>query len=408
MNVKVSELVGGGYGAIWRDRHRFRVIKGSRGSKKSKTMALQRIARILEFPMCNYLCVRRYGNALKDSIYSDTVWAINRFHLSKYFKCTTSPLEITYIPTGQKILFRGLDEGTKVTSISVPHGYLNFCDIEEAYEISEQDFDKLSMSIRGELPKGYFKQITLMFNPWSANSWLKTRFFDNPDDDTFTATTTYVCNEWLGEDDVHTFENLRKNSPKRYRIEGLGEWGISEGLIYENWVEEDFDINEIKQRSNVRSAFGMDFGFVDENAFVCSLVDNDNKDIFIFDEWFATNVTNIQIAEHIKSMGYGSERVICDCAEPKSISELYNNGIRAEACRKGADSVRHGISQIQGFRIHVKPKCVNIIKELSNYAWAKDKDGKPTDKPEHEFSHGMDALRYGVQKVLVGSSFSFD
>lgn len=404
----LPSLVGKGYKDFWNCEKRYRVIKGSRGSKKSKTAALNRIYRILQYPNCNYLCVRRYSNTLRDSIYADTKWAISRFHLDEWFNCTTSPLEITYIPTGQKILFRGLDEGTKVTSITVSKGVLNFVDIEEAYEIAEDDFNKLEMSIRGEVPAGYFKQITLLFNPWSANSWLKKRFFDVVDDDVFTKTTTWKCNEWLDDSDRNIFLKMQINNPRRYRIEGDGDWGIAEGLIYEKVKNELFDVNEIRKIAGIKSAFGLDFGFTDPNAFVCTMVDNTAMKIYIFDEWYRTGVTNKDIAAAIKDKGYTTQRITCDNAEPKSIMELRDEGINAEPSRKGRDSVNHGIQLIQNYEIIVHPKCVEFWKEIQNYCWMKDKNDRPTDTPDHEFSHGMDAMRYAVAKVLTPDTFSFD
>lgn len=407
-DVYLPDLIGKGYGDFWNTRCRYRVCKGSRGSKKSKTTALNRIFRILKYPESNYLCVRRYTNTIRDSIYADTLWAISQFGLDAYFKPTLSPLEITYLPTGQKILFRGLDDGIKVTSISVTKGVLNFVDIEEAYEISEGDFNKLDMSIRGQLPEGYFKQITLIFNPWSAQSWLKARFFDYKDDTIFTKTTTYRCNEWLDDADRHIFELMQKQNPRRYKIEGEGEWGIAEGLIYENVEQQEFDVDVIRRTEGIKAAFNLDFGFTDPNAFVCELVDNKNKIIYVFDEWYAQGVTNQIIAKQIKAMGYGSERIVCDSAEPKSIAELQEAGIKAEPSRKGRDSVNHGIQQIQNYKIIVHPKCKEFWREIQNYCWAKDKNGKPTDKPDHEFSHGMDSMRYGVAHLLLGDVYSWD
>lgn len=406
--ISLQEAVGENYADFWNTKKRYRVCKGSRGSKKSKTAALNRIYRIIKYPQCNYLCIRRYSNTLRDSIYADTMWAISAFGLDDRFKCTVSPMEITYLPTGQKILFRGLDEGTKITSITVKDGYLNFVDIEEAYEITEKDFDKLDMSIRGELPEGYWKQLTLLFNPWSATSWLKPRFFDTPDDDTFTKTTTWQHNEFLGEDDRRIFLKMKANNPRRYRIEGDGEWGVAEGLIYTNVRVEEFDTDKIRQTPGIKSSFNLDFGFTDPNAFVCEMVDNTAMKIYVFDEWYGSGVTNKTIAQQIKDMGYGNQRIICDCAEPKSIAELQEEGIQAEPSRKGKDSVNHGIQLIQNYEIIVHPRCTEFYKEISNYCWSKDKDGKPTNKPDHEFSHGMDSMRYGVSKILLPETFSFD
>lgn len=409
INISIKECIGKNYGDFWCSKKRYRACKGSRGSKKSKTTAINMITRIVQYPESNGLCVRRYGNTLRDSVFSDLKWAIHKLQLDAYFTWTVSPMEIIYKPTGQKILFRGLDDGLKITSISVDKGVLCWVWIEEAYEITnEDDFNKLDMSIRGQVPEGYFKQITLTFNPWSATSWLKARFFDNPDEDTFIKTTTYKCNEWLDDSDRAIFERMRINNPRRYRIEGEGEWGIAEGLIYEKVKVEEFNVDDIRKIPGVISAFGLDFGFTDPNAFTCSMVDNTNMIIYVFDEWYQTGVTNKIIAEKIKEMGYGGQRIICDSAEPKSIQELCDEGIKAEASRKGKDSVNHGIQVIQNYTIVVHPKCTEFRKEISNYCWAKDKDGKPTDKPDHEFSHGMDSFRYAVTKALLPDVYSWE
>ena len=409
MNISLQEIVGKNYVDFWNTKKRYRVCKGSRGSKKSKTTALNMIYRLLEYPESNGLCVRRYGNTLRDSVYSDLKWAIHKLGVDAYFECTVSPMQIVRKSTGQKILFRGLDDGLKITSISVDKGVLCWVWIEEAYEISnEDDFNKLDMSIRGEVPEGYFKQITLTFNPWSATSWLKKRFFDEPDDDTFTKTTTWQCNEWLDDADRKIFLKMKDQNPRRYRIEGDGDWGIAEGLIYTKVRIEEFDIDTVRKTPNIKSAFNLDFGFTDPNAFVCEMVDNTNQIIYVFDEWYKTGVTNKIIAQQIKDMGYGGQKIICDSAEPKSIAELQEEGIQAEPSRKGKDSVNHGIQLIQNYTIIVHPKCVEFSKEIQNYCWAKDKDGKPTDKPDHEFSHGMDSMRYGVAKLLIPDAFSFN
>ena len=408
--VSVQEAIGQGYGDFWNTKVRYRVCKGSRGSKKSKTTALNMIVRLMKYPESNGLCVRRYSNTLRDSVYSDLKWAIHKLGVDNQWDWTVSPMEITYLPTGQKILFRGLDDGLKITSISVDKGVLCFVWVEEAYEISnEDDFNKLDMSIRGEVPDGYFKQITLTFNPWSANCWLKPRFFDVQDEDIFAKTTTWECNEWLDDADRKIFLKMKENNPRRYRIEGEGQWGIAEGLIYTKVKFEDFNIDAVRGIPGIKAAFGLDFGFTDPNAFVCLMIDNTNMKIYVFDEWYKTGVTNKVIAQAIKDKGYGGQKIICDSAEPKSIAELVEEGIKAEPSRKGRDSVNHGIQLIQNYEIIVHDRnCPEFKKEIQNYCYETDKDGKPTNKPDHEFSHGMDAMRYATGKVLVGDTFSFD
>lgn len=247
IRINLPELIDEGYRDFWFSKSRYRVCKGSRGSKKSKTTALNMIYRLFKYPESNGLCIRRFSNTLRDSVFSDLKWAIHRMNLDAHFDCTVSPMQITRIKTGQKILFRGLDDGLKITSISVDKGVLCWVWFEEAYEIREDDFNKVDLSIRGEVPEGYFKQITMTFNPWSATSWLKARFFDAPDEDTFTKTTTWQCNKWLDEADRNIFLKMKVQNPRRYRIEGDGDWGIAEGLIYTNVRVEDFDVDEIRK-----------------------------------------------------------------------------------------------------------------------------------------------------------------
>ena len=408
-NISIQKTIGKGYADFWKTRRRYRVCKGSRGSKKSKTTAINMIFRLLKYPLANGLCVRRYSNTLRDSVFSDLKWAIAKLGVEHDFECTVSPLQITRKSTGQKILFRGLDDGLKITSISVDYGVLCFVWVEEAYEIvNKSDFDKLDMSIRGEVPEGYFKQITLTFNPWSANSWLKSEFFDVEDEDIFAMTSTWQCNEWLDEADRRIFLKMKENNPRRYKIEGEGMWGIAEGLIFEKHRVEEFDIEKIKKIEGIKSAFNLDFGFTDPNAFVCELVDNAARKIYVFDEWYATGVTNRVIAEQIKKMGYGGQRVVCDSAEPKSIAELQEYGLNAVASRKGPDSVQYGIQLIQNYEIIVHPRCTEFIKEISNYCYEKDRAGNLTGKPDHEFSHGMDSMRYGISDILLQDIYSWD
>ena len=409
MKINLPNIVGKGYATYWNYKGRYRVVKGGRGSKKSTTTALWIIYNMMKYPLANTLVIRRVFNTHKDSTYTQLKWASNILKVSHLWKFSKSPLEATYIPTGQKILFRGLDDPMSITSITVEHGHLCWCWFEEAFQVmNEDDFNKVDMSIRGELPKGYFKQITLSFNPWSEKHWLKKRFFDIEDEDVLAITTNYACNEFLGEDDKKLFEKMKINNPRRYNIEGLGNWGIAEGLIYSNFEELDFDIEEIKKRKNIKSAFGLDFGYTnDPTAFICLLVDLDNMEIFIFDEHYQKAMSNKMIVDMIKYKGYAKERIIGDSSEPKSIDDIKKQGIyRIKGARKGKDSILNGIQYIQDFKIYVHPKCENTLIELSNYVWD-TKDGNAINKPIDDYNHLMDALRYSLEDIRLGGK-AFD
>ena len=404
MRINLPQIVGKGYATYWNYKGRYRVVKGGRGSKKSTTTALWIIYKMMQYPLANTLVIRRIFNTHKDSTYTQLKWASNVLGVSHLWKFSKSPLEATYIPTGQKILFRGLDDPMSITSITVEHGHLCWCWFEEAFQVmNEDDFNKVDMSIRGELPKGYFKQITLSFNPWSEKHWLKKRFFDVKDEDVLAITTNYACNEFLGEDDKKLFEKMQKNNPRRYSIEGLGNWGIAEGLVYSNFEELDFNIEDIKKRPNIKSAFGLDFGYTnDPTAFIASLVDLDNNEIFIFDEHYQKAMSNKDISNMIKYKGYSKERIVGDSSEPKSIDDIKRQGIyRLKGARKGKDSILNGIQYIQDFKIYVHPKCENTLIELSNYVWD-TKEGSVINKPIDDYNHLMDALRYSLEDIRLG------
>ena len=409
--VYLPDIVGKGYKTFWKFRGRYRVCKGSRASKKSKTTALWFIYNIMKYEGANLLVVRKVFRTLKDSCFTELKWAINRLGVERYWAITKSPLEMTYLPTGQKIYFRGLDDPLKITSISVEKGFLCWCWIEEAYEVSDENhFNMLDESIRGALPKSLFKQITLTLNPWNDRHWIKKRFFDAEDEDILAMTTNYMINEWLDKNDLKLFETMKKNNPKRYKVAGLGEWGVAEGLIYENYTEKIFDINEIRQMKGVKSAFGLDFGYTnDPTALFCGLIDKENKIIWVFDEIYKKGLTNEQIAEEIKRAGYNKEMIIADCAEPKSIDRLCELGIyRICSARKGKDSVLNGIDHIQDYHIIVHPKCVNFLTEIGNYTWDSDKDGRLINKPIDDNNHLMDAMRYALENIMRGEVFSFE
>ena len=394
--VRLSDVVGKGYADFWQASQRYRVVKGSRASKKSTTAAMWYIVNMMAKPAANLLVVRRYGRTLKDSCFAQLRWAIDRLGVSQFWRATTNPMELTYEPTGQKILFRGLDDGLKVTSITVAKGVLCWVWIDEAYEIREDDFNKLDMSIRGRMPAGLRPQVTLTFNPWSDRSWLKSRFFDRPSPNIFAATTTYRCNEWLSEEDKAIFADMEKNNPRRYAIEGNGEWGVSKGLIFVRVSVEEFDPMPWIRARQVQAAWGLDFGFTDPTVILLLLVDEEHRKVYVWKEWTATGCTNAEIAEGAKGMGIVHEKLMCDSAEPKSIMELRRCGINAVAAYKGPDSVQGGIRTMQGYEWVIHPSCTFTAHDFFNYTWKIDRSGQPTDTPEHEFSHAPDAARYAM------------
>lgn len=410
----VRDFVGGGYNDFWRFKGRYRVCKGSRASKKSKTTALWYAIWLNKkgYENANLIVFRKTYRTIKDSCFTDLQWALERIGKIHEWNITLSPLEMTRKETGQKILFRGLDDTLKVTSITVKKGCLCWAWLEEAYEVmKEDDFNVLDESIRGECPKPLFKQWTITFNPWNEHHWLKKRFFDDPDEETLAMTTNYMCNEWLDAADIKVFEDMRKRNPRRYAVAGLGGWGIVDGLVYENWKEEAFDYQSAafrKAHPGLVSAFGIDFGYTnDPSTLFCGLLDRDNKQLFVFDEMYEKGMSNRRIADQVSQMGYGKEQITADCAEPKSIDELKGYGMRVRPAQKGKDSVQNGIQWIQELEIIIHPRCVNFITEISNYTWDKDKFGNTLNIPIDDFNHLMDAMRYALERYIKKNNWLY-
>ena len=398
--ISLPKIVGKGYKTFWHFKGRYRIVKGSRASKKSKTTALWHIYNLMKYPEANLLVVRKTFRTLKDSCYKELKWAVKRLRVEHLWDFTLSPLEAVYQPTGQRIYFRGLDDPLKVTSIAVDVGCLCWMWVEEAYEImKEDDFNILDESIRGETPEGLFKQITLTFNPWNERHWIKKRFFDvEPDPDILAITTNYLCNEWLDAADLKVFENMKKNNLRRYAVAGLGGWGIVDGLVYENWTERAFTLEEIK---HFKTAAGLDFGYTnDPTAFFIGFIDIEGKKLYVWDEIYEKRMSNKKIYDVISEAGYSKEHITADSAEPKSIDELKGYGLRIKGAEKGKDSIQNGIQWIQDLEIIIHPRCVNFLTEISNYTWDKDKFDNKMNKPIDEFNHLMDAMRYSLEKYI--------
>lgn len=425
--VSLPDIVGKGYATFWHFKGRNRAVKGSRRSKKSKTTALWFIYFMMKYPEANTLVVRKTYRTLKDSCYTELKWAAKRLHVAHLWDFKESPLEAKYIPTGQKIYFRGLDDPLKVTSVTVEVGVLCWLWIEEAYEItSEDDFDTLAESLMGDCPDDLWKQITLTFNPWSDRTWIKRRFFDeiigrdpegkaiyserkspiSEDGETLAITTNYLCNEWLSDSDRKEFDRMKRERPRRYNVAGLGNWGIVDGLVYENWKEQNFTLDQLPKDS--LSAFGLDFGYTnDPTALFCGFLSLSEKKLYVWDELYKKGLSNRAIYNEITQMGYAKERITGDSAEPKSIDELKGMGLRITGAKKGKDSVNNGIQWVQDLEIIIHPRCVNFLMEISTYQWKKDKFDKKLNEPEDDNNHLMDAMRYGLEKYIQKNKWMY-
>ena len=400
--IKMSQIVGGGYDEFWNCKKRYRVLKGGKGSKKSATTALNFIFRIMKEKDSNLLVVRQVMNTHRDSTYAQLQWAQERLGVTELWRNTVSPLEMVYKPTGQKIIFRGFDDVLKLASTTVSKGYLNFVWIEEAFEISDEaDFDKLDLSVpRGSIPTPLYKQTTLTFNPWSEAHWLKKRFFDEVKENVAVFSTNYLINEFLDETDREIFEQMKKHNRRKYEVAGLGNWGISEGLVFENWRVGRIN-TEGSDSYKWRSFFGLDYGYTnDPTAFIAFAANPIDRELYIYREFYQKKMLNCDIAEKIKALGFAKEKIRADCAEPKSNDDLRRLGIgRITPSVKGRDSILNGIAAINEYSITVAPECTNMIRELSTYVYDERRNEGGFRMPKDSDNHLCDALRYAFEDV---------
>lgn len=415
--ISLQQIIGKGYADFWTTRQRYRICKGSRGSKKSFTTAYWYIIHMMlpEFKDANLLVVRQVFKDHQDSTYRQLKQCINKLGVSEDWKCTVNPLRITYKPNGNSIIFKGMDDPESITSITVEKGYLCWLWCEEAYQIkSFEGFKKLNESIRGQVPDPYFLQTTLTFNPWSKKTWLYEEFwkrYEEGDPAVFFKTTDYRCNEFLDEQYVRDMERMKEREPRRYEVAGLGNWGIEEGQIYTNWEEKDFDPAELMaiRKGNVyqyKPMYGIDFGFSqDPTAFIALLVDRKNRKLYVYDEFYEHHLDLSATAKKLREGNYDRVRILAD-NNPSTIHELKKLGIRKiKAAKKGPGSIEAGIRRLQDYDMIIHPKCINTIMELANYVWEK-KDDELTSKPVDDMNHIMDAMRYATEELGLAKYYN--
>lgn len=376
-------------------RKRYVVMKGSAGSGKSVDTAQQYILRLMEDKGRNLVCVRKSDVTNRDSTFAELESAIIRMGVGEAWRVTRSPLSFTCI-NGNKIIFRGVNDNNqreKFKSITFAHGKLTDVWIEEATELVQQDLEIIDDRLRGELPEGLFYQIKLTFNPVSSSHWIKKVFFDRKDDNVLTHQSTYLDNRFCDEA-YHTRMLRRKEvDPEGYRIYGLGEWGETGGLIFSNYIVEDFDTP--RERFDTM-AIGQDFGYNHADA-ILTLGFKDG-DIYICNEIYVHEKDTEEIIQAASGKLHKDLIMWCDSAEPDRIKMWQRAGYRARAVVKNPNSVQSQIDWLKGRKIHIHPSCVNTIREIQQWRWQLDeKSTEYTDEPVNIFDDAMAALRYGVE-----------
>ena len=377
---------------------RFLVFYGGAGSGKSHFIASRLVYKALKDTR-KILVLRKVNRTTKASTFQLLLDTLNQFGILNYCVINRTDFSIT-LPTGSQFLCMGLDDPEKIKSITG----LTDAWLEEATEFSLDDFSQVNLRVRD--PKAENQEIILSLNPVSRANWCYLQFFaENPELEEFRKTvrivhTTYKDNPHLPEAYVQALLMMKATNEVYYKIYALGEFGSLDKLIYNNWQKMDFDPDTIKGQL----LCGLDFGYTnDPTAFTASILVENERRIYIFKEWGGTGYLNDAIADQIKEMGFAKSIICADSAEQKSIDEIKRLGIsRIKPCVKGKGSVLQGIQKLQQYELIVHPSCENVIEELENYAWKKDKQtNEYINEPAEGFDHYMDSLRYSLQCLDV-------
>ena len=402
LNIKPSVFCPIYYPYLLDYQYRYNVFYGGRASGKTKFIMQKLLIKGLKEKR-TILLMRKQTTQLRDSVWKEILQVIDDFHLSQFFTVNKTEFRITCLINGTEFKCLGLDEPEKIKG---------FADISDAFLDEVTGFNQEDVElIDGTLRSPKFKlplQMYFSFNPISKANFVYKYFgFDTgiTPPNTFILKSTYLDNPFLGENVAERYEALKQRDYRRWQIEALGDFVSLDKLVFQNYKVEEFDHTKI----NGVLLCGLDYGFVNDiSAFVASLLDEENKKIYVFKIWGDTNKTNDELSNIIKSMGFSKSLIIADCAEQKSIEEMKRAGIlRIKPSVKGADSVIHGIQKLQQYDIIIHPSCEGIITEFENYSWQKDKQsGEYINKPIDSFNHYIDALRYSLQCVNSGKLVS--
>lgn len=385
-----------------RSTKRYIAMRGSAGSGKSVDTAQNYILRLMNDKGRNLVAMRKSDITNRDSTFAELTGCIYKMFGDKsdqYWRINSSPLQLTCIPNGNKIIFRGMNDEKqreKLKSITFQRGKLTDVWLEEATEFTQADFEIIDDRLRGELPPGQFYQIRMTFNPVNKNHWIKKVFFDIHDDNVLTHHSTYLTNRFIDDAYRARMERRKIVDPEGYQIYGLGEWGEIGGLILHNWEIKDISRN-LNDYDDI--AIGQDFGFNHANAILLLGIKDDN--IYVLDEIYEHEKDTSEIIQAAIAHAIPAKRQMwCDSAEPDRIKEWVKAGYRARGVDKGgsAGSVKAQIDWLKQRYIYVHPHCVNTIKEMQQWKWKKDeRTGEYLDEPVPVMDDAMAALRYGIE-----------
>ena len=392
------------YDDLKRDGHAEYWLKGGRGSTKSSFISLVIVRGLLADPNANAIIYRKVGNTIKDSVYSQMLWAIDQLQLAQWFQAKVSPFELIYKPTGQRVLFRGADDPLKSKSIKLQHGYFRYLWFEELSEFRGMEDIR---TIKQSVFRGVDRGVTLYsYNPpKSAQNWVNAEALKSVTG-RLVHHSTYldVPKEWLKEAFISEAERLEQSNERAYRNEYMGEVTGTGGTVFDNLVLREISADEIGGFGAVYA--GMDFGwFPDPLHFVRCAYDPARRRLYVYDEYRTVRTSNADVYRILteKKQLAPAEEVIADSAEMKSVNDMRSYGMRCIAATKGPGSVRASMRWLQALNeIVIDPaRCPEAAKEFSQYEYERTRDGEFVDAYPDANNHAIDAVRYALNRVWL-------
>ena len=402
---KIEKLIAPAFKKVFEDlvkeKHTHYWLKGGRGSTKSSFISIQIINGIMADKNANCVALRKVGQNLKDSVYEQLQWAISALGVDNLWQGKVSPLELIYIPTGQRIIFRGADKPKKIKSTKFRKGYCKYLWYEEVDEFNGMSEIR---TINQSLMRGGDKFVVFYsFNPpKSQRNWTNIEMTEEREDKLVHHSTYLgVPKEWLGEQFIVEAEHLKNVNYESYAHEYLGEVTGTGGEVFTNITIRTISDEEIRMFDRI--ARGIDWGYAsDPFTYTVNHYDRKRRRLYIFYEIYKVGLSNKKAYELIKQENKNNKIVVCDSAEPKSIAEMNSYGLRVIGAKKGPDSVEYGIKWLQDLEeIVIDPiRCPNTVREFNGYELEKDKYGEfKADFPDKN-NHTIDAVRYSRESDM--------
>lgn len=406
MTYKLSGIVSPAFiephRALKTGTHNQLVLKGGRGSAKSSFASVEGIIQLIKNPQIHGVVMRKVSNTLRTTVYAQYVWAITALGLYNKFKCTVAPMEIIYKPTGQKIMFFGADDPGKIKSIKVPFGYIGYLHLEELDQFAGEDEVR---NIEQSVLRGGDIAIEIKsFNPpQTRDNWANMYCqIEKPGQLIHSSTYITTPKEWLGQRFIEDAEFLKQINPTAYEHEYMGVPNATGGQVFNNVTVRIIEQVELDALERVYQ--GLDWGWEDPFAWVRMKYNPNRKSLLIYDEYVVQHKSNRDTAAYLrdeKHVEWNDGVIYADSADPKSVSDYKDFGMRCRGVEKPPGSVNYSMKWLQSLAEIVidKERCPHTAKEFLNYHYEKTKDGEIiTDYPDKD-NHTIDATRYGMSPV---------